>query len=348
MLKANYIPYKFIFNFPGGTSRGVLTEKLSFFIKIWDTNTPAIFGIGEVSLIPKLSIETPEQVEIVLNNFIKNPEYNIIDKLSEYPAIKFGIETAFLDLKNGGNRILYPSKFTRNESGIKINGLVWMGDKELMLKRVKEKIDSGFSCVKIKIGAINFEDELDLLKFIRKTYSEKDLEIRVDANGAFSYDTALAKMNKLTKYNIHSIEQPIKQGQWKKMAELCKKTVLPIVLDEELIGVHDTNKRIDMLNTIKPQYIILKPSLIGGLNDAHIWSSLAKDRNIDWWITSALESNIGLNYIAQWTYIYGTNMPQGLGTGQVFSNNIKSPLNIKGEELMYDTRVKWDLKTFLF
>lgn len=339
MLKASYKPYKFIFNFPGGTSRGVLTEKLSYFIKIWDIDQPDIIGLGEVSLLPNLSPENPEQVEVQLNEFIKNPKLFFEQKdLSKFPAIKFGIETALLDLKTGGKQILYPSGFINGKNGIRINGLIWMGNKDLMLKRLKEKVEQGFTCIKLKIGAINFEDELDLIKHIRKAYSYKNLEIRVDANGAFTPQNALKKLDSLSKFNIHSIEQPIKQGQWNDMATLCRQTPLPIALDEELIGISDINLRTELIDTIKPQYIILKPSLIGGLKETELWSKLATERNIGWWLTSALEGNIGLNAIAQWTYINGSNMPQGLGTGQVFTNNINSPLVIKGEELWHITK----------
>lgn len=336
MLKASYKPYKFIFNFPGGTSRGILTDKLSYFIKVWDNIQPDIIGLGEVSLLPNLSPESPEQVENQLNEFIKNPEsfYKQTD-LSKYPAIKFGIETAIFDLKTGGKQILYPSDFTKGESGIQINGLVWMGDKDLMLKRFIEKVEQGFTCIKLKIGAINFENELDLLKHIREAFSAKEIEIRVDANGAFTPHNALKKLDSLSKFNIHSIEQPIKQGQWSEMAILCKQTPLPIALDEELIGITDINTRTELLNTIKPQYIILKPSLIGGLKETKIWSKLATERNIGWWITSALEGNIGLNAIAQWTFLNGSKIPQGLGTGQVFTNNTKSQLITRGEYLWH-------------
>ena len=344
MLKAEYKLYKFIFNFPGGTSRGVLTEKTSFFIRVWDSETSDFYGVGEVSLLPKLSLETPDKVKDILNDFIKNPEDFKNRDLSKYPAVKFGIETAFLDLKNKGKRIIYPSNFTKSLDSIKINGLVWMGDKNTMIKRIIEKIELGFSCIKIKIGAIDFNDELYLLKHIRKQFSVKDIEIRVDANGAFLHSEALKKIDVLSKYNIHSIEQPIKQGQWSDMANICKKTSIPVALDEELIGVSDIQEREDMLKIINPQYIILKPSLIGGFSDAKMWSDLAEKQNIGWWVTSALESNIGLNYIAQWTYINGANMYQGLGTGKVFTNNITSPLAIKGEQLIYDTNIKWDLK----
>jgi len=343
MLKAKYIFRNLIFNFQGGTSRGVLTQKPSFYLFVWHDENPDIIGTGEISLIPKLSPETTEQAELLLQEFIENPEYFIKNRnLSNSPAVKFGIETALTDLNKGGEKILYPSDFTNGKKGIKINGLIWMGDKQLMLNRIKEKVSQGFTCIKLKIGAINFNDEIDLLKYIRKTFSPDDVEIRVDANGAFTPETALLKLNTLSKLNIHSIEQPIKQGQWKHMEYICRNTPLPIALDEELIGISDTKQRIELLKTIKPQYIILKPSLTGGLQDTKEWSNLAEQNNIGRWVTSALESNIGLNAIAQWTFINGSDMPQGLGTGQVFKNNINSPLKIKGEELWFNNTSKWE------
>jgi o-succinylbenzoate synthase len=342
-MKAGYIFRNMIFNFPGGTSRGVLTEKPSFFIFVWHNNASHITGTGEISLIPKLSPESIGQVKLLLEEFIENPESFIKNKdLSHFPAVKFSIETALLDLKNGGNKILYPSDFTNGQKGIKINGLIWMGNKELMLKRIKEKVSQGYTCIKLKIGAINFADEIDLLKYIRKTFSPDDVELRVDANGAFLPDSALLKLNELAKLKVHSIEQPIKQGQWEEMSKLCAQTPIPIALDEELIGISNTQQREELISTIKPQYIILKPSLIGGLNDAAEWSQLAEQHNTRWWVTSALESNIGLNAIAQWTFVNGSGLPQGLGTGQIFTNNIASPLTIKGEELWYNKKKKWE------
>ncbi len=343
MLKAQYYPYKFHFITPGGTSRGVLTEKPSYFIKLWDDENYTIAGWGEVSLIPGLSSENEKDIEEQLSAFISNPDsFNDIKVLDPFPALKFGIETARFDLENGGNQILFPSDFTEGKAGIQINGLVWMGRKDEMLFRIDEKIRLGFTCIKLKIGAINFDDELQLLKHIRKSFSAGDLEIRVDANGAFNPDNALQKLEILSKFNLHSIEQPIKSGQWEKMQELCLKTALPIALDEELIGVLP-GKKVDLLETIKPQFIILKPSLIGGLAETMKWSRLAEERNIGWWVTSALEGNIGLNAISQWTYLNGSDMPQGLGTGQVYSNNIDSPLEIKGEKLWYNQAKKWNI-----
>jgi o-succinylbenzoate synthase len=344
MIKAVVIPHTFHFNFPGGTSRGVLTEKPSFILKIWHENSPETTGFGEVSLIPGLSPEKPAEVEKLLSEFVKQPENFVKNaNLKNFPAVRFGIETAFLDLKNGGKQKLFPSEFTKGTKGIRINGLVWMGEKNEMLKRLKEKVVQGFTCIKIKVGAIDFYEELSLLKYIRSKYSTHELEIRVDANGAFTKENALQRLNALAEFGIHSIEQPIKQGQWLEMAELCRTSPIPIALDEELIGINEPNKRIELLETIKPQYIILKPSLIGGLEEAKKWSNLAIDRHICWWVTSALEGNIGLNAIAQWTFVHGSNMPQGLGTGQVFTNNIASPLEIRGEELWYNPNLHWKL-----
>jgi len=342
MLKASYLPYIFKFNFPGGTSRGILTEKPSWHIKLWHSECPEIFGTGEVSIIPGLSPELPKNIIETLKKLVDNPD-NFINNfdLTNYPALKFGIETALLDLKNGGRKILFPSEFTEGKKGISINGLIWMGKKDEMLTRLKEKVKQGFTCIKIKVGAIDFQHELELLKYIRDTFSANDVEIRVDANGAFSPNEALEKLEKLNKYKLHSIEQPIKQNQWKKMAELCKQTPIPIALDEELIGITTNENKIKILETLNPHYVIFKPSLIGGLEETKKWSICANELNIGWWVTSALEGNIGLNAIAQWTYQNGSDMPQGLGTGQVFSNNIDSPLNIQKNKLWYHTNQNW-------
>lgn len=340
MLQVFYKKYILKFNSPGGTSRGILYEKPSWLIKIWDNQYPQNIGIGEISLIPKLSIENEEIVERELKKLKQNPEKYLLEPIA-YPAIRFGIETALQDLKTGGKRVLYPSDFTKGKEGIKINGLVWMGSKAEMLERIKEKINQGFECIKIKVGAIDFDEELDLLKFIRKHFNKDSLELRVDANGAFDSKNALYKIDQLSKYNLHSIEQPIKQRQWEQMAEICKKTSLPIALDEELIGIKTFSKKTALLETIKPQYVVLKPSFIGGLKETKEWSQLAKKHNVDWWVTSALEANIGLNAIAQWTYQFGEKIAQGLGTSSVFSNNIKSPLEVVGQKLYLSTNRKW-------
>lgn len=344
MIQASYTKHIFKFNFPGGTSRGVLHEKPSWFIKIWDEIAPELTGIGEVSIIPGLSLENESSIEVELKKLLANPlEYllNREENLKSFPAIKFGLETALLDMQNGAKRNIYPSEFTQGKQGITINGLVWMGKKQEMLDRIQEKVNSGFKCIKIKVGAIDFNEEIELLKFIRKSYNKNILELRVDANGAFDLKTVHQKLDELAKYDIHSIEQPIKAGNWKQMAKLCKTSPLAIALDEELIGVCEKDDRKELLNSIAPQYIVLKPSLLGGFNDAEQWASLAEQNNIAWWATSALEGNIGLNAIAQWTFKYGQNLPQGLGTGQVYSNNIASPLEIRGEELWHNSNSHW-------
>jgi len=237
---------------------------------------------------------------------------------------------------------LFPSEFTKGEKSIPINGLVWMGTKEFMKIQIKEKISSGFSCIKMKIGAIDFDTELELLTSIRKEFSSKDIELRVDANGAFTPKEALEKLKHLSALEIHSIEQPIKQGQFEEMALLCEQTPLPIALDEELIGVFSETKKEEILQIIQPQFIILKPSLIGGFQGSTEWIEKAIKYNVSWWITSALESNVGLNAIAQFTYTLQNKMPQGLGTGGLYANNFEAPLEIEKGNLHYNNLKKWN------
>ena len=348
MLKANFRKHTLIFKIPGGTSRGILKTKDSWFIRIFDKKNPVIFGLGEASIITKLSIDDRPDFEEKLNWCIQN--INSYDswpanKLEEFPSIKFALETAFLDLKKGGNNLLFESDFTNEKTGIPINGLIWMGDRDFMRKQISVKIEDGFRCLKLKIGAINFEDEINLIKLIRQDFPEKKLELRLDANGAFPINEAPEKLKRLSEFKIHSIEQPIKQGQWESMANLCSLTPISIALDEELIGLKD--KEISkMLDIISPQYIILKPSLIGGLQRSEKIIAEAEKRNINWWVTSALEANIGLNAIAQWTYTLKNKMPQGLGTGQLFTNNPDSPLYIKNAKLFFNASNKWDLKDY--
>lgn len=345
MLKAKFHKHELIFKIPGGTSRGILKTKDSWFIKIFEENNPKGFGLGEASIIRKLSIDDRPDFEEKLKWCTQNiNSYRSWNKneLEEFPAIKFGIETALIDLESGGNRILFPSDFTNEKIGIPINGLVWMGTQEFMRKQISEKIESGFKCIKLKIGAINFNDEINLLKLIRKDFSEDKLELRVDANGAFSVDEVEEKLKRLSEFGIHSIEQPIKQKQWEAMAELCNKTPIPIALDEELIGLKPEEISL-MLDTISPQYIILKPSLLGGFASSEKFIAEAEKRNIAWWLTSALESNVGLNAIAQWAFTLNNNMPQGLGTGQLFNNNMKSPLYLNGDYLFFNKSNNWDI-----
>ncbi len=331
-MKATFEQYVLQFKRPSGTSRGVLNEKETFFIHLTDGVNK---GIGECGILRTLSIDDrPDYVE-KLKWTCDNIHLGLAvlyDKLREFPSIQFGLEQAFLDLKST-HHVLFPSNFTKGQEGIIINGLIWMGSIDSMKKQIDEKIEQGFSCVKMKIGAIHFEDEYQILKQLRNDYP--NLELRVDANGAFHPNEALKKLEQLSKLNLHSIEQPIKPQQWGKMADLCKITPLPIALDEELIGVFDLKDKIDLLNFIKPQYIILKPSLVGGFKGSQEWINLAEEQNIGWWITSALESNVGLNAIAQWTYTLNNSMPQGLGTGGLYTNNIPSNLEIQGEKLFH-------------
>ncbi len=343
MLKATFKKHNLIFNIPGGTSRGVLTEKPSWYLRI--ENVQGNIGIGEISIIPNLSLDDVDKMDLTLNDVCSNIDNVVKDYHSRFerqPAVRFGIEMALKDMINSASHILFPSDFTQGMDSISINGLIWMGDLDFMNKQIESKLNQGFTCLKMKIGSIGFDDELSVLKNIRQRFSKDELELRVDANGAFETEEALNKLDLLSKYDLHSIEQPIKAGQWRDMADLCEKTPLPIALDEELIGINGSRKRAEMLSTILPQYIILKPSLTGGFKSSEDWISLAKERQIDWWITSALEGNIGLNAIAQWTYGLQSSLPQGLGTGQVFSNNVNSPLYLKGDQLFYDPHLEWE------
>ncbi len=329
------------FNRPSGTSRGVLKIKETYLLFIKDHKN---FGVGECGLLRGLSIDDradyEEKLQWVCDN-ISLGEENLYEALTEFPSIQFGVETAFKSFQAKDPYILFPSNFTSGEASIPINGLVWMGDKEFMKQQISEKLKEGFSCIKMKIGAIDFKTEVELLKSIRKEFSASKVELRVDANGAFSPKQALEKLKVLSDLHLHSIEQPIKQGQWQEMARLCEETPLPIALDEELIGVFSEEEKESLLETIKPQYIILKPSLIGGFIGSDSWIDHAEKRHIGWWITSALESNIGLNAISQYTFIKKNILPQGLGTGSLYTNNIESPLEVLNGELRYNPTEEW-------
>ncbi len=346
MLKASFTKHILNFKQAGGTSRGVLHEKPSWFLKIFDADNPEIFGIGECSIIPNLSPDDYEKLEPLIQKVCEDIDFykNNFDKLTRFPSVQFALETALLDLKNKGQRILFPSEFTLGKDVIDINGLIWMGSKEFMQSQIKEKIEEGFKCIKLKIGALNFEEELNILKGIRKEYNTNEIELRLDANGAFHPSHALEKLKRLSGFNIHSIEQPIKAGQFEVMASLCEHSPIPIALDEELIGIWNPNEKQNLLTQIKPQFIILKPSLLGGLEKSLGWINLANKNQTGWWVTSALESNIGLNAIAQWTYQLQNKLPQGLGTGKLFTNNILSPLEIKKAKLFYQPEINWNLK----
>ncbi len=342
-MKASYQKYILNFKRPSGTSRGVLTQKETWIIILEKDDKR---GIGECGILRGLSIDDQPNYENILKWTCLNIHLGLdvlLDELVEFPSIQFGLEMAFKSLGSDDAFTLFSSAFTRGEDAILINGLVWMGDKAFMSQQISDKIQQGFKCIKLKIGAIDFETEIDLLKSIRKEFSVNEIELRVDANGAFSPKDALEKLKRLSEFNLHSIEQPIKQGQFEAMAKLCENAPLPIALDEELIGVFSVTKKQELLQTINPQYIILKPSLIGGFKGSNEWIELAKKQNIGWWITSALESNIGLNAIAQWTYSLHTSMYQGLGTGSLFTNNFDSPLQVKNGTLQINKNKHWNV-----
>jgi len=348
MIKASYSKRVIYFKQPAGTSRGVLRQKDVFYLLLNDAENPVKKGIGEIAPIPGLSPDAVPGLEEKIKNLVQ--KINDVRKIGErefagFPAVGFAYETALKGINAESPVLLYPSDFTRGEKGIPINGLIWMGSKEFMLQQVAEKLAAGFTCLKLKIGAIDFKSEIDILRSIRERYPAEQLEIRVDANGAFSPESAIEKLEQLAKFGLHSIEQPIQPGQTETMKNLCAITPIPIALDEELIRISDPLEKVKLLEQINPQYIILKPSLLGGIEAAEEWISLAQERGIGWWVTSALESNIGLNAIAQWTANLGTSNFQGLGTGALFTNNIESPLYVSDGFIWYDPARDWDLES---
>jgi O-succinylbenzoate synthase len=342
MMKASFKKYTLHFKTASGTSRGIYTTRDSWFIFL---NDGINIGIGECAPLPDLSMESPKKMGTKLLQVCNEIGYfsSFPDELNAWSSIRFGIESALLDLKNGGNRILFPSDFTRGDQGIPINGLIWMGTPEFMNKQIRTKLEAGFRCIKMKIGALDFDTEFELLKAIRSEFSPEEITLRVDANGAYSFRVALENLKRLSDLQIHSIEQPIEAGHWNEMAELCRQSPVPIGLDEELIGISSHPEMQKLLETIHPAYLILKPSLHGGFSGCEKWIGQAEKYGTDWWITSALESNIGLNAIAQWTFQLNTKNEQGLGTGQLFTNNPDSPLEISGDQLWYRPAKKWNL-----
>ncbi len=427
MLYCDHIKISLKFLQPAGTSRGVLYEKDSWFVRLSDPDNPQLFGIGECSLIPGLSPDSISGFEQQLKAVCKamenistgrrithrttipsekgrtssekgrtsldkertssdieqnpparsgSPNADIHEKkqerskisheescfhegyltaedltglnLSTLPAIRFGLETALHDLEQGGKRLLYPSDFTTGTTGIPINGLIWMGNKREMLSRIAEKLDQGFSVLKMKVGALSLDDEMEILQAIRQEHPPAGLELRLDANGAWKPNEALNKLKQLSEFGIHSVEQPITAGTPEAMARVCTNSPIPIALDEELIGVHTPEQKEQLLATINPHYIILKPSLLGGFIASEEWINLAEKQGTGWWVTSALESNIGLNAIAQWTATLKTTLPQGLGTGSLFANNITSPLTVTGNRLFYRPDKPWNLSSLKF
>ena len=355
-LQVSHLKYTLHFTFEAGTSRGTLTQKDSYFLRLVDSDQPDVVGYGECGPLRGLSLDDIPDFEQRLTEYCDY--FNAIDlqlfswNLSiilnqlisqQHPSILFGLETAMLDFLSGGQRLIQAGEFVNGHRAIPINGLVWMGSPEFMRQQIDEKLAAGYTTIKLKIGAIDFDQECALLGYIRERYSPEQITLRVDANGAFHPDEALAKLKRLAQYGLHSIEQPIAAGQHDLLAELCRQTPVPIALDEELIGHMEYVDKFRLLKKIQPQYIVLKPTLLGGLRHCDEWIELANRLSIGWWITSALESNIGLNAIAQYAAQFKNLLPQGLGTGQLYHNNISSPLCIEQGTLRYDTSTPWVL-----
>jgi len=346
MMKSDYKKYVLQFTQPAGTSRGVYTQRTSWFIFVYDSDNPAQTGVGECAPLPGLSPELNANFTEKLDDICKNIEHYrklTPTDLAEFPSVKMGLETAFPDYQNKGTKIFYRNAFTEGKRSIKINGLIWMGSPEFLDEQIRDKLNDGYACIKMKVGAIDFEAELSLIKKIRREYGAQDVEIRVDANGAFRPADTMEKLKALAALDVHSIEQPVKAGQHELLARLCKETPLPIALDEELIGIHSLGQKQDLINYIRPQYLVLKPSLHGGFGGCSEWIELAEESKTGWWVTSALESNIGLNAIAQWTSTLESRLHHGLGTGQLFANNFDSSLYLENTELKYDVNKTWEL-----
>jgi len=343
MLNATYKKHILEFKRPSGTSRGVLQTKETWFLILKQGEK---VGIGECGLLRGLSVDDRPDYEERLRWVCENiavGEQKLYDALTEFPSIQLGLETAFKSFESERPFELFPSEFTSGEVQIPVNGLIWMGDATFMKAQIKEKLQQGFHCIKMKIGAIDFASEIALLQSIRSEFSSSDIELRVDANGAFNSSEALEKLKVLSDLQLHSIEQPIEPGQWQEMARLCEDSPLPIALDEELIGIFSSVEKQKLLDTIRPQYIILKPSFIGGYRGTDNWINLAESMDIGWWITSALESNVGLNAISQYTFTKNSKLPQGLGTGSLYTNNITSPLEVEDGTIGYNPLKSWNL-----
>jgi o-succinylbenzoate synthase len=335
-LKASYHKYILDFKQPSGTSRGVMTHKETWFIIIENNQKK---GVGECGILRGLSCDDRPDYEEKLAWTCANIHLGVDqlwEALIEFPSIQFGVEMAFQSLASENPFLLFPSSFTDGQKSIPINGLIWMGDEAFMKQQIEVKLAEGFHCLKLKIGAIDFDEELKLLGYIRQNFTPEEVEIRVDANGAFNKSEALNKLNQLSVFKLHSIEQPIQKNNTDSMSELCKSTPIPIALDEELIGVFSLEDKEQLLLKIMPQYIILKPSFVGGFRGTNEWILLAEKYNIKWWITSALESNIGLNAIAQWTFLKDNLMPQGLGTGALYTNNFECQLEVSIGQLWFN------------
>lgn len=351
-LQFSFTKRTLVFRFDAGTSRGVLKTRDVYWIKAFDPKNPEIVGWGEAAPLVKLSLDYREEFEEILTESLQKmssetwetSQESILQKLKDLipfslPSIRFGLETAILDWSLGGKRRILDNDFFDSQKPIPINGLIWMGDRDFMMEQIDQKLAEGFDCIKMKIGAIDFEQEIDLLTYIRSRFSPNQITLRVDANGAFSPKDAPGKLERLAELQIHSIEQPILVGNWKGMRDLCKTTPLAIALDEELIGVQEKE---ELLDQIQPQHIILKPTLLGGILETQEWIQLAEERGTGWWMTSALESNIGLNAISQLASTFDPAIPQGLGTGKLYHNNLDSPLEIRSGKIHYNPAKSWE------
>ena len=346
MLRASWIEHILEPRFELGTSKGPINARTVWYLIAWHHDRPALKGIGEVALFPGHSREFPADVRtklIELCEDTSNWEERLATDLAEVPGVRFAVEQCLSDLRSGGTHQHFPSEFTLGRKSIPINGLVWMGDASTMRDRIEEQIRNGSRCIKMKIGAIGIEAELELLREVRSRFPADELTLRVDANGAFNIRNVRPILDQLAELQVHSIEQPLAPGLHESMAEICEGTPLPIALDEELIGMNNSDLRRDLLDHVKPQFIVIKPSLVGGWAPTREWIQFAEERSIGWWITSALESSIGLNAIAQFTATLNVTIPQGLGTGAVYRNNIPSPLVAKGGMLHYLPESEWDL-----
>lgn len=330
-MRAEWAPYRLDFRFEARTSRERMRHKDTYFVRLSDPSTGRV-GVGECALFRGLSADDVPDYESLLSRACSAPAV-----LPAESSIRFGLESA---LASAGLSPVADSAFLRGEEGIPINGLIWMGDKVEMRRRIDEKLASGFNVLKLKIGGIGLDGEIELLRYIRSVYSPAELELRLDANGSLPPESALGILHRLSSFAIHSIEQPLKAGMRDATAKLCRRSPIAIALDEELIGTDDPEV---LLDSVRPQYIILKPALCGGLSGADRWADLAEARGIGWWATSALESNVGLFAIARWVAGRGVRLPQGLGTGQLYYNNVESPLRLRGQRLYYDPEGSWIL-----
>lgn len=338
---ARIFSHQLHFQKPARTSRSIMNSRKVYYIKVWNAKNEEKCGWGEFAPLDGLSIEGSEfhdDIKMLLHGHVSVSQ---LKPLLNYPSVRFGIEAADLDLCNGGHRIWFPGPFNEGEESVPINGLIWMGDKSYMLQQIRQKLTDGYPCLKLKIGGIDFTDEVKLLTFIRKEFSPQELELRLDANGSFTPDAAEERLKILSNFDIHSIEQPIRAGQWETMASLCENSPIPIALDEELIGIRTKKEKQNLLETIRPQHLIFKPSLIGGLKETMDYIELCNHSGTGWWITSALESNVGLNILAQFCAHQRVKVVQGLGTGKLFKNNIPSPLQEENGMIFANPQKKW-------